>query len=230
MKYLFLGGLLLSAAAAQAQISADTRLLSADAGYSQTSRRQQLLPDNNTKYLVGQSTEVPLQLTGGYFVAENLMVGLQAGYTQRWEKAPTYATSFTGNTVSKLHDNETTSHTFSVGPAARYYRFFGPQLALYGQLGAGYQRQHAERLESNNSYQPPVQKAEGSGYYAGLAPGLAYFPIPRLALELNLRGLSYSRLELESKDTRSKTTYRNFDAGLRLRDLRVGLSLYLGRQ
>ena len=102
--------------------------------------------------------------TVGYFVADNLALGLN-GNLQLLGGNSTYY----GQT------------TYFVGPFARYYRFVGggDKFALYGQGNVGYSHSSSDYERYNQGY-------------VAIMPGLAFFPIPRFGLEASLRGLSYS--------------------------------------
>jgi hypothetical protein len=100
--------------------------------------------------------------TVGYFVADNLALGLNGNLQV-----------YGGNSPFGRGQN-----IYSVGPFARYYRFVGgsDKFALYGQGSVGY-----------SHYSGGYNLG-----YLGITPGLAFFPIPRFGLEASLRGLSYS--------------------------------------
>lgn len=109
----------------------------------------------------------------------------------------------------QLRSNNSTyygQNSYSIGPFARYYRFVGgsDKFALYGQGSLGYAHY------------------EGSFNlgYVSIAPGLAFFPIPRFGLEASLRGLSYSS---NFNDTHS------FDFGFSLQNIQLGAAYYFGK-
>jgi hypothetical protein len=95
---------------------------------------------------------------------------------------------------------------YSVGPFARYYRFVGgsDKFALYGQGSLGY---------THYSAGPNLG-------YVSIAPGLAFFPIPRFGLEASLRGLSYSS---DFDDSHS------IDFGFSLQNIQLGAAYYFGK-
>ncbi|GAB2945767.1 hypothetical protein GCM10027048_08540 [Hymenobacter coalescens] len=217
------------ATAAQAQIGAGTLLLGGHAGYSQSTQEAPITSSSTSQELVRKNMSVSVAPVLGYFVADNLMLGLRGGFQQTRTVTPLYAVSVNSGTMTyrKIRDNVAREASWTVGPAARYYKFVGEQAAFYGELGAGYVQ--AETEQPNNQSTGSIE-AEAKGFYGGLAPGLVFFPTPSIGLELSLRGLLYQQTKTNNKGSDYISTAKNFDAGVSFQDLRLGVSFYLGRK
>ena len=217
--------LFLSAGAlsAQAQISAGTKLLTGSIGYSQQMRET----SNNTP------NSQPLELKNkqfnitpgvGYFIADNLALGLQGNALLTSNEGYTYSGFPAG-----YNKTESKTRALSGGVFGRYYKFVGEKVAMYGQLGGGYQN-----VYYSNSVFGALTNSNGNreqGFYAGLLPGLVFFPTDKIGLELTLRGISYNRLTIKDEEgsQTSKQVTSNLNFGFGLSDLNLGISLYLGR-
>ena len=231
MKHYLLGLLALATtSAAQAQISAGTVLLGGNIGY-----RQQLAKVTATDFRPAYEDrlrQITLSPTAGYFVADNLVVGVQINWQQEVHKypaiVPVVISPGPGQPTAAVLYGENTTRRLQVGPFARYYRFVGAKAAFYGQAGVGY-------AATTYEDKPPVYfgnaDSGNSGFYGQLSPGFVYFPTSLFALELGMRGLTYQHIAFSGEDySRQDLTSSIFDAGFRLHDLRLGASFYLGRR
>lgn len=136
----------------------------------------------------------------GYFVADNLALGLSLGI-QSASLSPDYVV-----VGSPLQYRAT---TFSIGPFMRYYQFVGgDKFALFGQGGLGY-------LHVSGDY-----AGNGGQGYLTVTPGLAFFPVPRFGVEASLRGIT-----LATDFNRSTT----LDLGVSLQSLQLGVAYYFGK-
>ncbi|KAA9331282.1 outer membrane beta-barrel protein [Hymenobacter busanensis] len=234
-KFLLPAALLLAAGTAQAQIPAGTILVGGNINYSRRENQSELTPTSG-KRTTQTVTGFDLGPTAGYFLADNLMLGLGLDYQKNHATAPVYVASLTGD-ISKLMDLEAKSRYLAVGPVVRYYHFLGENAAFYGQAGAGYRTGKAEDeylLSANpNAMGTETRRTESSGFYGQLSPGFVYFPVSKLGLEVSLRGLSFDKMSSESTSTTGakspKASSSLFDAGIGLNDLRFGAAFYFGR-
>ena len=225
MKKTLFGALLLSAAtlSAQAQISAGTKLLSGSIGYSQQ-KRETSNNTPNSQPLELQNKQFNFTPGIGYFIADNLALGLQGNISLTKNEGYTYS-----GFPSGYNKTESKTRTLSGGVFGRYYKFIGEKVAVYGQLGGGYQN-----IYYSNSLFGALTNSNANreqGFYAGLLPGIVFFPTDKIGLELTLRGISYNRLTIKDEEgpQTSKQVSSNFDFGFGLNDLNLGISLYLGR-
>ncbi|HET8808649.1 MAG TPA: porin family protein [Flavobacteriaceae bacterium] len=130
----------------------------------------------------------------GYFVSENIAVGIALGYQN-----------------SKSEDalgNETEDiSTLALGAFGRYYFMPANQFSLFGQLGVEYL-----------STEYNIADVKVSGFGASLAPGISYFVSNNFALEATFGILGYSTVEPdggESTDT--------FQFGVDMNDINFGI-------
>ncbi|MBG8554478.1 outer membrane beta-barrel protein [Hymenobacter guriensis] len=211
--------LLSSGGAVQAQISAGTTLLSGAINYS--SRKQEATtgafgtPPPPTK-----ESQFSFSPTAGYFVADNLALGLMLTVSSGQVNRVDYD-SYTG----RYREQEINFHGLAVGPMVRYYKFLGDNFAFYGQVGAGYSSSGSEMEGS------PIETSN-KGVYAALTPGLVYFPVPKVGLEVTLNGIRYASLKEKTDYGNNNTqeiTNTGFDFGLGVEDVNLGISFYLGR-
>jgi hypothetical protein len=182
--------LALIAGYAEAQTTAGHWMIGGNVGY--TSQKTQRIPgDTKTK-----SLNINPQV--GYFVADNVVVGLEVGYTQ--EK-------------TTMHDNgfgevENKYSVTTLAPFARYYKFTSNEkFAFYAQasVGLGFTR-------LNYYYYGFTPR--GRTYSAQLSPGFTYLFDKKWALDLQLRGIVYTSSDPnKSSDAKNdKTTSFTFNA------------------
>ncbi|MCB2410451.1 outer membrane beta-barrel protein [Hymenobacter lucidus] len=234
--------LVLLATAAQAQIAPGTILLGGTMRYSAQSREGTLANTDQTVKLA-QTNQFTISPTVGYFLSENLAVGLNLSYSHLKTTDYQYivAVPVSGSGLGSVIKNgriESKGPSFSVGPVARYYAFVGEKAAFFGQLGAGFWGDRTEsKPEDVLVGSPSSARSTGSGYYAQLAPGFVFFPTPKFGLEVSLQGLMYQRGESKTEITSSiqpkpvsqESTNSSFAAGLGLSNLQIGAAFYLGR-
>jgi hypothetical protein len=154
----------------------------------------------------------------GYFVADNLAVGLSLGYTATKN---TYNSTFSNN-LSDLAPNT----TFRSGAYVQYCKMLTDQFGLVGTLGGGYQYNRTTYI-----YGPAGNMNSGEtkqkGYYASLTPGTIYFPVPKLGISATVGSLAYSRLKETPTSGEPVTT--DFGASFGLSQLQFGGTYYFGR-
>ena len=166
----------------------------------------------------------------GYFVADNLAIGLSFGYQSFSNGGDPYGTSSPGTNRAELDPNT----TIRVGPYVQYYKMLSDQFGILGTLSGGYQNSKELRYSSNNS-NALVQERKGSGYYAGLTPGVIFFPIPKFGLSASIGSLGYNRLSYDyptnagNKPDGYESTTSEFGLGFGLNKLLFGGTYYFGR-
>jgi hypothetical protein len=153
--------------------------------------------------------------TIGYSLSDNIMIGLQGEYgksvSASGHHAPASGSGYTGYTTKV---GETTTRAYSVAVMTRYYFPVGGKVAFFVESVAGYaaakvkieyQSAHV-KYELDPNGQPmgshwgtPIDSYESSTsmkskeefLYGGITPGIAYFPKPKLGLELKANIISY---------------------------------------
>ncbi|MCC2545801.1 hypothetical protein LJY25_05035 [Hymenobacter sp. BT175] len=242
MKKIITAAVLLAGAylPAQAQIGAGTILLGGSLGYS-SQKTEGSLGFTNTNELLSKENRFSASPTAAYFLADNLAVGINLGYSRGTTIQNFYAVSLPGSpnpSVRLIGESEQVSRSFSVGPMARYYKFVGDKAAFFGQLGGGYRSSRSEITSPPGVFGGTNQLTTGSGFYGVLSPGFAFFPSDKFGLEVSLCGLGYQRLNQETnyiapstpEPNPRKSTLSTFDAGLGLSSLQLGAAFYLGRK
>lgn len=215
---LLLSFLIASTGAAQAQsIAAGTISLGGSIGYNRQSDESQFPLNGNSVNEERTTSSFQFSPSAGYFVADNLAVGLSLGYS-------TSRTAFerTGpGSTNQEGANQGTS--FRVGPYVQYYKMLSEQFGVLGTLGAGYVGSSSE----NNDV--TISKARGG--YASLTPAVIFFPIPKFGISASIGNLGYERQELKSENSASgvETSVSGFGASFGLNQLLLGGTYYFGR-
>lgn len=208
-----------------AQISAGTKLFTGSIGYRHQTNEANQAPESLEK--VKQFSFAPAI---GYFVSENLILGVNGTIDLYNRQNNGMELSFDDYVKRETKEKR---RTLGAGVFGRYYKFMGDKFALYGQVGLGYQN-----YTSSSTYQrervPVVDRNDwrSEQLYGQILPGIVFFPTQKLGLELSMRGASYNittNTSSISQDTERKSTHNTFNLGFGLNDLRLGISLYLGR-
>ncbi|MDJ0366153.1 hypothetical protein QMK33_13420 [Hymenobacter sp. H14-R3] len=204
MKLLFATAALLGLAQAgyaQTAIKAGTIQLGGGVGYSRTSQdRPGTIYNGNTSTKVTDTySQFSIAPSVGFFVADNLAVGINANYQST---------------------NQNDARYFQAGAFVQYYQMVSEQFGFTGTLGGGYQH-----VKSSSAYDGQ------NGFYAGLTPGLVFFPIPKLAIGASIGGLNYSRLSYKANGFNGSDTYSSstFGANFGLSQLLFSGTYYFGR-
>ena len=214
-------------------IAAGTVSLGGSVGYSRTSNESSFAAvsiSGNTRQTLTTTTtnsQFSFSPAAGYFVANNLEVGLDLGYTAARRSNASYLS--TPNTGPELDP----STTLRLGVFGRYYKMLVEQFGLTGMLGGGYQTLHDQFY--NNGSNGAVVNYKATGYYAALTPGIIFFPIAKLGISASMGSLGYSRLSSEGPVSlfnpppygSDKTT--TFGARFGLDQLQFGGTYYFGR-
>lgn len=120
----------------------------------------------------------------GYFVADNIAVGLGLGY--QW---------------NKTENNENSSETgsaFQLAPFGRMYSNNAGPVKFFGQLSVP--MSWGERKSNGDKV------ATASNYGVELAPGLAYFPTSNIGIEFKVKGLYFQTTTEKAEATDVETT------------------------
>lgn len=172
-----------SAAQAQTVIKAGTVQLGGSVGYFQTKT------DAPYNFNAGFGESITTQHTNsktfnttpsaGYFVANNLVIGILANYGKS-STINSYDTQYIGN---ESQNNK----RLSIGGFANYYKMLSEQFGIAGLLGIGY---FHTVMAYANQYQNGEQSSKGAE--ASITPSIVFFPIPRFAIGASIGSLLYS--------------------------------------
>lgn len=191
-----------SLAQAQTAIPAGTTSLGGSIGYSRHTESQ------------GQdvvTSKFQIAPSAGYFVADNLAVGINLNY------------SAGRTTISNYPENNLDAATsLRVGPYVQYYKMLSEQFGFLGTLGAGYQRSFTPTYTDPST----TLSVTRSGYYASLTPGVIFFPVPKFGISASVGYLGYDHVNVQPS---ASQTVSNFGASFGLDQLTFGGTFYFGR-
>ena len=226
MKKLILLALLASSTAAvQAQsIAAGTISLGGSIGYNQNTAKSEFKSSNGDVFTFETTvSQFQFSPSAGYFLADNLALGLNLGYTAARTKQ-----TFAGPRTTSPNPLDA-STTLRVGPYVQYYKMLSEQFGVLGTLGAGYQSSFMPFYGNSNSN--TVVESKAKGFYASLTPGVIFFPVPKFGISASIGGLDYDRVGVERSDDANGRTQSvsAFGAGFGLSQLLFGGTLFLGR-
>ena len=221
MKKLALSILSLSlVASAHAQTGAGHYLLSGLVNYNSSKT-------DNSSYPNGQiykSSSFQFIPTVGYFVADNLVIGLSGSITNNKQEQA-------DNGINQnLNLSQYTAKT--LGPFVRYYKMVNEKFGFYGQLEGSYvTTANKSSYETTSGQNNITRKARGGS--AAIIPGIVFFPIEKIGLQMGIGSIGYSGItERPTSPTpvpnnlRSKSS--GFSTNFGLAYLSLGASLHLG--
>ncbi|KAF2518521.1 porin family protein [Flavobacterium salilacus subsp. salilacus] len=148
-----------------------------------------------------KATEFNFSPRAGYFVSDNIALGLALGYNNTKQDE-----EFGFGTA------EVTTNTFEIGAFGRYYFMPASQFSLFTQLGVNY---GTTKSEIDNE-----EFNKANGFNVEFAPGISYFISEHFALEATFGVLSYTTVEPDEDDADSTNT---FQLGLNMSDINFGL-------
>lgn len=128
----------------------------------------------------------------GYFVANNLVVGLGLGYTQNKNTSSSYTIN-SSNIV--FYKQKAVQRNLSVGPFLRKYVDIVDKFKFFAQVNAGVGLGKAENevVYNAQSYGTSNTSNKFTSYNAALSPGFAFFPSKRWAIEFSFTLLGYNK-------------------------------------
>ncbi|SIT93707.1 outer membrane beta-barrel protein [Pontibacter indicus] len=159
----------------------------------------------------------------GIFTTDNLMLGLSTGY---------YYSIHTQRKTESLPDNnyyraesETITRVYNLGPMARYHLPLGNRFALFAEGAAGVQ---AAKVKSESYFSGARYPGDPGGdyaskseskqvsLYAGVSPGLVFFPSTHIGIDLKVNLLRYQH-------DLGRGSHTNVDFSLSRANLGIGL-------
>jgi len=151
----------------------------------------------------------------GYFVNNNIAVGMALGYNTQKDEATGYYYDPFGNEYYGLDQKRT---SFSVGAFGRYYFTPANKFSIFGQLGASYQFSKYEYAVDYGA------EEKNNGFVVAVAPGINYFISNHFALEATFGILSYttSKPDYDAMYV-DETSTNTFNFGLNFSDINFGL-------
>jgi hypothetical protein len=200
---------------AQTAIKAGTIQVGGAVGYSRTTEDSPTLT-NNGYPITATYTNSQFQIAPsvGFFVADNLSVGITGSY----QIIHNSTKQSNGGTVP-----DTKPWQLQAGAFVEYYKLLSEQFGFTGTLGAGY-----TRIDQG---QPNVSVVS-NGFYAGITPGIIYFPIPKVGIGASIGTIGYTSQQTKVPGaTGNSQEYKstNFGANFGLNQLTFSGSFYFGR-
>jgi len=213
----------ISLAQAQTAIPAGTISLGGSIGYNRTSNESENTVAGNTYSFETSASQFFFSPSVGYFLADNLALGLNLGYTAASSK-----TTNTGPGVTSPNSLDART-TLQIGPYVQYYKMISDQFGVLGTLGAGYL--HSFTPSRAGSSSSTVIETTSSGFYTGLTPGVIFFPVPKFGISASIGSLGYQRVSVEdSNDSDDESNHSSsFGASFGLSQLQFGGTFYFGR-
>jgi hypothetical protein len=168
---------------------------------------------------------------GGYFVADNLAVGLNVGFNTGSSSQKILSASPGAITPATMPDLKP-NILVQAGVFMQYYKLFSEQFGVVGTVGSGYQ--HSKTYSS--VYTGANTSVASNGYYANLTPGIVFFPISQLGISASIGSLGFSRFNNDFTELAGSIppdNYENktstFGANFGLSQLQFGGTYYFGR-
>ena len=166
---------------ADAQTSQGNLFFGGSVSFENYKAEDNLEDDNTSQFTFAPSV--------GYFVMNNLAVGLDLGLsTRKRDDGP---------------GGDDKTFTFSAGPFVRYYKFTSNEkFAFIGEFGFGF---------AGQKYKPDGgNETKSSSFSLHLSPGFAYFFNEHWALDLELQGIAFSSSDPNKDNDDDKSTYFTF--------------------
>ncbi len=161
----------------------------------------------------GSTTSFGIRPNVGYFLSDNLVVGLGLGFNSSTTKSPAAA----GGTG----EDEMINSDFSISPFVRYYSEIGDRAGafLHGSVDIG----------SNKTKMTPAggatAESTGSSIGVNISPGVYWFITKHIGLESTIGGIGFQ--STKSKNAANvETKGSNFGLSLNT-TLTVGLNYYI---
>lgn len=158
----------------------------------------------------------------GYFINENTAIGLGLGYSRN-------KIEFTSDTEKGTF----TSPRLIIEPFVRQYKSLGEKAKLFFDVTVSYQTgtDKDKYTDSDFPEDNSTSEIENTGFGLAVVPGFAYKIADRIALEISIGKLSYSKLESKPKGAPSDFAIKSSSYGLDLdlKHVMLGIECYLSR-
>lgn len=175
----------------------------------------------------------------GVFVKDNLELGASAYLNENEVESLAPSVNYVSNYNLKSKDK-------FFGLYARHYKYLKGKLAAYATLSGGLRSRGFELVsaytylaDTNHTYSD-VKEDHYTTFSVGLSPGLSFFASKKIALNMNLGALRYSRHKVDenyiSKDTRYSPSGYEFDYDSNILEfdfssinMNLGLTYFIGK-
>ncbi|WP_199139068.1 autotransporter outer membrane beta-barrel domain-containing protein [Pedobacter sp. ASV12] len=186
-----LAALCLMACGANAQTEKGKSFINGSIGF--TSNKNNQIVSTSPTFSTEQKAEAfNIMPRFGYFVADNLTIGLGAGYVH---SKSTVNTVNTASSAIILATQTGKQHVFSIEPFVRKYVDVADKFKFFGEfnLGVGF-----GKAINRSVYSAPINSSSEDNYKltsygAALSPGFAFFPSKKWAIEFSFPLASYRK-------------------------------------
>ncbi|TKC10736.1 porin family protein [Pedobacter polaris] len=196
-KLLIMGVLCAVAFTANAQTEKGKSLINGAVGFS-TNKNE----SNSTGFSPTNQKSTSFFVTPrlGYFVANNLVIGLGLGYTQNNNTS----SSINVNSPNIIYYNQTSKqHTYSINPFLRKYVDIVDKFKFFGQfnVGVGFGKVDNKYEYNTQTTGTTENSSKFTSYNAAISPGFAFFPSKRWAIEFSFPLLNYNKTKPKDEST-----------------------------
>jgi outer membrane immunogenic protein len=217
-KMLFTSALALSAFVASAQFEQGSIITTGTLGFETGSVASETKVGNNTTNSDGPTSQsFTFAARGGYFIADNLAIGLGLGYN-----------SVSGKSVLGNTTNEQTSGITNILLFTRYYVPYSESFAVFAELG--FESGFGKNTNSTTTGNTTNSTEQGvSSFGVGISPGFTYFLHKNIALDLNYGFLGYTSASIKTENPNgdyNKVTSSSTGLNLDLSSIRLGISVF----
>jgi len=219
-KLLTIAMLCASALAANAQTEKGKFILGGTIGYSST--KSETVQYNNKR------TNLDLLPSAGYFVSENLALGLGIGYSRN-------INNITYNSEPAVHyayyNRKETTDYFMISPFIRHYVNISDKFKFFSQLSVPMKWGNIKSEDGGNNPAADVisdSKSKTTSIGVGIEPGLAYFPTKKIGIQLSIGGISYAwnKTRDEAGSFNNEMKAHAFNLGTNFLAPRIGVQFY----
>lgn len=217
-KILLSAAFLFGAMASQAQFDQGSIIVTGDLGFSSSSGKVEVSGGGtSTTTDLPSVTGFNIGVSGGYFIADNLAVGLGIGFG---------TTSINDDLGDGDYDKLSTNLTV-VAPFVRYYIPYTDKFAFFGQLDLGFGF-GGIKDEFKLGGTTTTSESGLSVTNIGISPGFTYFIHDNIGLDMRFGFLGYnsSSTTIEGGGTTNKLTNSTLGLDLGLNSLMFGLSVF----
>ena len=176
------------------------------------------------KVVDGNQFNYELELKGGYFIGDYVMVGLNFNYA--FDK-------FEGSLVreSDTVRSETISRFFTAVPVLKAYFpvTANERLSFFTEIGVGFGGGNALTRETVRFDEVSKEYSSNFRFSVGFTPGITFFAIEDFAFEvgINVIGYTLNRTDTTINDTEQAVDLRhNVNLNINLLSLKLGLAYY----
>lgn len=204
MKRIFTLAVMLLSVGAFAQTEQGSKYLGGSIGFSSTGGET----DNGTTTTDNPTrSNFNVSPTFGYFVADDLAVGVMFNYS--------------GTKVNDdVNDTKSTNNTFGLSLFGKKYKSIVENFYVFGQVNVGFASGKSETENNGTTVEGPKR----SSIFLGVAPGVEYFFSPKVSMSCSVGALSFAS-NSEKQDfggTEVKDKESTFDLNLNLASVNFG--------